>query len=1123
MQNTILKSKRFLPLMVTQFLGALNDNLFKNALLLMVTLKMASQAAVLSNVIAALFILPFFAFSATAGEIADKYDKSKIAKILKITELMLMLGACLVYRAHSLWGLVVLLGLMGAQSAFFGPVKYALLPEHLKQDELALGNAYVEAGTYMAILLGLILGTILPIFVVLALLVSFSVCGFVASLFIPPAPSVRQDAIVHKNIFQATSDTLKVIYQNKTVFRCILGATWFWMIGAFVVVQIYPMSGNILNVSNTVITFFLMLFSVGVAVGSVFCGHLMRGFIHATYTPLSALAMGVCFYFLYHLTYHYPTPEAPVMLSEFFKAPHSISISLTIFVMAFFGGLYIVPLNTMMQKTASKAYLASVIGGNNILNALGMAGISIVTILLLALGFTISELFLVVALLSLVVFLYICKLLPNAFWRSLLRALLELLFKVKVTGAQNVRKAGKNVLIIANHTSLLDGLLIAAFMPDDVSFAINTEWSKKWFMKLFSLFVDFEPLNPTNPMSMRGLINKIKSGQKVMIFPEGRITITGGLMKIYEGAGMMAYKTNARIVPLRISGAQFSKFSYLKNKLKTKWFPKIELTFLRPQRLIAPAGASRREQRHFVSLKLYDLMTEMLYQTSNVNEHLFYSLLSACKRYGKDFKIAEDTNRKPLSYKTFIEKSYVLGAAYQKAFEKEKYIGLMLPNTLANAVSFFALQSVDKVPVMLNFSLGQASFLSCVKTLKLQTVVTAHTFIEKGRLEHIENLLKDNGVDIVYLEDFAKNITLKTKLLGIKKYVLQDKPQNNYNNTAVVLFTSGSEGLPKAVCLSHKNLNANRAQFLSVLGVNSTDVLFNALPMFHSFGLTVGTIAPLLSGVKAFFYPSPLHYRVVPELIYDVNATIVCGTDTFFYGYGRLGHPYDFFNIKYAIVGGEKLKPRTSELWMKKFGVRILEGYGTTETAPVLALNTPMYIKEGTVGRFLPHINYKIEKVEGIEKGGRLYVKGDNVMKGYIKADKPNVLESYENKWYDTGDIVETDEDGFISILGRSKRFAKIGGEMISISAVEEKIEKLYPNAICGVVALEDEKKGEQLVLITNDETATTDDIRAFFKAQKLSELWMIKKVVFIKNPPLLASGKFDYQTGAKMLESASF
>ena len=1123
MTDSILKSKRFLPLMLTQFLGALNDNLFKNALLMTVTLKMASKAAVLSNVIAALFILPFFVFSATAGEISDKYDKSRIAKILKLTELFLMISAFIVYQAQSLYALILLLFLMGVQSAFFGPVKYALLPEHLKSEELALGNAYIEATTYIAILAGLIVGTLLSLETVLILLICLAFAGCISSFFILPAPSVRQNAVIEKNIFQATFNTLRIIKKNKTVFRCILGATWFWMIGAFVVVQIYPLSGNILNVKSSVITFFLVLFSLGVAIGSVSCGHIMKGYTHATYTPLSALMMGVCFYLLYLLTENYQTPSLPVTLGVFLSKENGFSICFAIFIMAFFGGFYIVPLNTMMQKAAPKAYLASIIAGNNIFNALGMVLISVLAILLLFAGLTISELFLCVALMSIGVFLYICKLLPNAFWRSILRAVFELFFHIKVKGIRNIKTAGKNALLVANHTSLLDGLLLAAFTDDDITFAVNTAWAEKKVMKFFALFVDFTPLNPKNPMSMRALIAQIKSGKRVMIFPEGRITTTGGLMKIYEGAGMIACKTGARVVPVRISGANLSKFSYLKNKIKTRYFPKIELTFLPPKRLNAPQNLTHREQRHHISMQLYDMMTEMLYQTSHIDEPLFEALLKAAEMYGKSHKIAEDIERKPLSYATLIKKSDILGQGLKTLNITPKYVGLMLPNSLAALVSFYALQSIDKVPVMLNFSFGEKPFASCIETLKLSYVITAHAFIEKGRLQNLENVLISQGVHIIYLEDFARTLSLQTKISGLIKYFSGYRPLQKADDTAVVLFTSGSEGLPKAVLLSHKNLQANRCQLLSVLAVNTADVFFNALPMFHSFGLTVGTIATTLSGVKTFLYPSPLHYRIVPELIYDTNTTIVCGTDTFFYGYARMGHPYDFFALKYAIVGGEKLKARTSTLFMKKFGIRILEGYGTTETAPVISLNTPMNIKEDTVGRFLPSIQYKLIPENGIQNGGRLVVKGDNVMQGYIKANKPLELERVEDGWYDTGDIVSIDDDGFITILGRAKRFAKIGGEMVSVSAIEEVLEKLYPQASGGVIALNDDTKGEKLIYVTNNQSANLSEIKAFFKAEGLSELWAPKQVLYVKNPPLLGSGKFDYQTAKKMFEDGQF
>ncbi|MBQ7660075.1 MAG: acyl-[Alphaproteobacteria bacterium] len=1122
MAENILKSRRFLPLLITQFLGAFNDNLFKNALLMAVTLQMASKAALVSNVIAALFIFPFFLFSALAGEIADKYDKAAVARVLKFCELLMMIMAMAVYHFESLWGLIALLGAMGVQSAFFGPVKYSLLPTHLTSEELALGNAYVEATTYVAILLGLILGTVLPITGVMVLLILMAFVGFCSSLFILKAEPERKNAIIHTNIFSSTAENLKLIYHHKVVFKCVLGATWFWMIGAFVVVQIYPLSGHVLNVTNTVITFFLVLFSIGVACGSVFCGHLMKGLIHTTYIPLSVLMMGLCFYALYFLTAHYQTPLTPVSLAQFLIKPESFFISLSIFVMAFFGGLYIVPLNTLMQNKAPKAFLATIIGGNNILNALGMVLMSLLTIALLALGFTISELFLAVAVLSLFVFIYTVRLLPNAFWRSVLRAVLEVLFRIEVKGAQNLRRAGKSVLLVSNHTSLLDGLLIAAFTEDELTFAVNTGWAEKWFMKLFKLFVHFAPLNPTNPMSMRSLIADIKKGKRVMIFPEGRISTTGGLMKIYEGAGLIAHKANARVVRLRIDGAQFSKLSYLKHKNKTRCFPKITLTFLRPQKLTVSSSLSRRAQRHQVSLKLYDMMTEMMYVTSNINEHLFVSLLKAAKQHGLNHKIAEDVQRRAISYKTLLKKVYVLGTAFEYAFDGQENVGLMLPNCLADLACFYALECVDKVPVMLNFSLGEKPFLSMLQTLELQTIITSREFIEKARLMHLIESAQTQKANVVYLEDFAKKISLKIKIKGLLRYLIGYKPKNEPSRPAAALFTSGSEGLPKAVILSHVNLQANRYQLTNVLSVNASDVFFNALPMFHSFGLSIGAVATILSGIKTFLYPSPLHYRIVPELVYDTNATIVCGTDTFFYGYGRMGHPYDFFNVKYAIVGGEKLKERTALVFMKKFGVRILEGYGTTETAPVLALNTPMNAKEGTVGRLLPCIAYQIKKTEGVSNGGELWVKGDNVMLGYIKPQNPNKIEPLENGWYATGDIVSVDEDGFVKILGRMKRFAKIGGEMVSLTAVEEALEKLYPDALQGVVFVSDEKKGEKLVLITNRQDVDLSAVKAFFKTEGLSELCLPKEAIYMKNPPMLASGKMDYQAISQKLEEHS-
>ena len=1117
--KNLLQSKRFLPLLITQFLGALNDNLFKNALLTMVTIKMTAKADILTNIIAGLFILPFFLFSAMAGTIADKYARDKIVRILKIAELILMLGVGCVYYTGNIYILIILLTLMGTQSAFFGPIKYALLPQLLKPKELVEGNAYIEATTYMAILLGLILGTLLPTSAAVIMLIICAGIGVWSARQIPSVAPTRPTAQVPVNIFKSISGIMQLIKRNPIIYKSILGASWFWTVGALVAVQIYPLSGKVLNVSEGCITFFLMVFSLGVALGSLCCSKLLKGLIHATYVPISALGMGLGLYFLYKLTADYSTPATTVDFMHYFSIKNAGSILISLFMLAFCGGLYIVPLNAMMQAHAPSSHTASVIAGNNILNALGMVVAAVYAVIMLALGFNIEHLFLYAAFASLGIFFYISLLLPDALLRSILQTILSILFRVELSGLENLKKAGRRSLLIANHTSLLDGVLIAAFMPEKIMFALNSEWYKKWYIKLFGLLVKFYPIDPSSPIALRQMISEMKKNNKLMIFPEGRITTTGGLMKVYEGAGVIAEKAEAKIVPIRISGAQYSKFSYLNHTLKTRFFPKISIKVLPPCSFNTDETIKGRDRRHATSMKLYDVMVNMMYTTSNINENLFESLINAARINGWNHKIAEDVTRKTLNYRQLIEKSYILGSSFKRRFHTEENIGLMLPNSLANLCCYFALQAIDKVPVMINFSLGLSQIISSVKTVKLKIIFTSKKFIEQARLDEVDKSLKTEGVQIIYLEDYVKEISWIEKLKGFTAYIIGKMPAHTADKTATILFTSGSEGCPKAVLLSHKNLQANRYQLASVIAFNCADIFFNALPMFHSFGLSVGTLLTTLSGVKTFYYPSPLHYRIVPELVYDTNSTIICGTDTFFNGYGRMAHPYDFFNLKYAIVGGEKLKETTSHLWMEKFGIRILEGYGATETSPVLALNTPMYLKKGTVGRLLPGISYKLESISDFSEGGKLIVSGDNIMVGYIKADRPGQIEPPKQKWYDTGDIVSIDDEGFVKILGRVKRFAKIGGEMVSLSAVEGIIEKLYPNMIQGIIAIPDEKKGEQLILVTNNEKANLNEIKTYFKENGFVELWIPKKVIYIPTPPVMGTGKFDYTKAAELVE----
>jgi acyl-[acyl-carrier-protein]-phospholipid O-acyltransferase/long-chain-fatty-acid--[acyl-carrier-protein] ligase len=328
------------------------------------------------------------------------------------------------------------------------------------------------------------------------------------------------------------------------------------------------------------------------------------------------------------------------------------------------------------------------------------------------------------------------------------------------------------------------------------------------------------------------------------------------------------------------------------------------------------------------------------------------------------------------------------------------------------------------------------------------------------------------------------------------------------------LFTSGSEGAPKGVVLSHSNVLANREQVAARIDFGAQDIILNALPMFHSFGLTGGTLLPVLSGMRTFFYPSPLHYRIVPEIAYDVSASILFGTNTFLAGYARFAHPYDFYSVRYVFAGAEKLKDETRRVYSDKFGVQVFEGYGATETSPGIAINTPIDSKPGTVGRFLPGIEYALDPVPGVE-GGRLSVSGPNVMLGYLKHDHPGVIQPPATErgpgWYDTGDIVTVDADGFVTIQGRAKRFAKIGGEMVSLTAVEELATRAWPDLQHAVLSVPDAQKGEQLVLVTTKPEAVRADLSARARADGMSELHVPKKILTVPKMPLLGSGKTDY------------
>jgi len=1124
-QLQLFRSRRFLPLFVTVILGAANDNVFKNAMVILVLYFVAGQAPVGDTVLVTLalglFILPFFLFSATAGQLADKFEKSRLIQWIKLAEIVIMaLGAVGLALGNTPFLLAVLF-LMGVQSSFFGPLKYSILPALLREDELIGGNALVEAGTFLAILVGTIAGGLLialdnGVAIVAATVLGLAIVGWVGSLGIPRAQPPQPDLAINPNFLAETVRMVRRTTKVRAVFLSILGISWFWLIGATLLAQFPNYAKTVFNGDNYVVTFFLVLATVGIAAGSMLCNSLLKGEISARYVPVAALGITL---FLGDLWLASPDPRAftepAIVIAAFLAEPGTWRVIVDLLGVTVCGGIFSVPLYAIMQARSDAAERSRIIAGNNILNAAFMVVGSLIASAILLLGYTVPDIFLVLAIVNFGVAMYICKLLPETVIKAVFATILRFLYRVEVRGVDNYKAAGDRAVVVVNHVSFLDGLLIGALLPGKPTFAVNTEIAKKWWAKPLLSMVDVCALDPTNPRSLKTLIKVVRDeNRKCVIFPEGRITVTGALMKIYEGPGLVADKADAPIVPVRIDGAQYSPFSRLKGKVRIRLFPKITITVMPPRTFDVPEDIVGRARRQMAGMKLYDVMTDLIFETSDTDKTLFNALVDATRIHGAGAPVVEDIERSPVSYRRLLMGSAILGRKIAGLTEKGERVGVLLPNAKGAAVTFFALQAFGRVPAMLNFSTGINSMLSARKGAEIRTVLTSRRFIERGQLQATEAALSEKA-NMVYLEDMVASIGMFDKLRGLAAShmpaLFHDKFQAQPDDPAVVLFTSGSEGAPKGVVLSHRNILANVNQLAARVDFNGADVVFNALPIFHSFGLTGGLLLPMLSGVKTFLYPSPLHYRIVPALVYDTNATIMFGTDTFLSGYARVAHPYDFYSVRYVFAGAEKVKDRTRQTWSEKFGLRLLEGYGATETSPVLSTNTPMHYRAGTVGRFLPGITYDLEPVPGVERGGRLVVQGPNVMLGYLKEDAPGELQPPEDGRYDTGDIVSLDAEGFVTIEGRAKRFAKIAGEMVSLTAVEGLAAAAWPDTMNAAVSIPDDRKGEQIVLLTDNPAGDRSALLKHAQSKGVPELYIPRTVKVVDAVPVLGTGKTDY------------
>lgn len=709
--------------------------------------------------------------------------------------------------------------------------------------------------------------------------------------------------------------------------------------------------------------------------------------------------------------------------------------------------------------------------------------------------------------------------------KGALRLVFGMLFRVRVAGDQRALHS-ERLLIVANHQSFLDGIMLGLFLPVDPVFVVHTGVARNFWFRLILSLTDYLPVDPSSPMAMKQIVKLVKSGRPVVIFPEGRITVTGSLMKVYEGPSFVAARTEATIVPVRIDGLLRSYFSRVAGLYPRRFFPPVTITILEPRTIPMPEAPKARQRRRLAGAAMRRIMQEMLFK-ARPKQSVFEAFLEAMDVFGRKARFVEDKNQVEYSYGELLRSIMALGRLGSRLAAEGEIVGVLMPNVATTINLFLGLNAFRRVPAMLNYTAGAEGLQGACVAAKIRTVVSSRAFIVQAQLEGLVDNLA--GVEVVYLEDLKQTLGFSDKLwlmLWAVRFPRLAARKSEENEPAVVLFTSGSEGKPKGVVLPHRALLANIAQIRSVIDFSPADKIFNALPVFHAFGLTAGALLPVLTGTRLFLYPSPLHSRVIPNVIYDRNCTVLFGTSTFLGNYAKFAEDYDFRSLRYVVAGAEKLNDEVRRLWIERFGIRILEGYGATETAPVIAVNTPMASKPGSVGQMLPGMDSYLEAVPGIDGGGRLHVSGPNLMAGYLRYEQPGVIQPPHSDaagpgWHDTGDVVEIDPDGFVFIKGRVKRFAKVAGEMVSLEVVERIALGADPSAMHAATSVPDAQRGESIVLFTTALQLARDALQRAAREFGAPEIAVPRRIVPVGAIPLLGTGKTDYVALRKMAEVA--
>jgi acyl-[acyl-carrier-protein]-phospholipid O-acyltransferase / long-chain-fatty-acid--[acyl-carrier-protein] ligase len=1108
----------FWSLVVTQFQTGFNDNGLKYLVIYLIIGMNLPQARrdSLVPIVGALFAIPFILFSMTGGYFADRFSKRSVTIGTKFLEIGVMAFFIVGLAMRSLPMECAGVFLISTEGALFGPSKYGLLPELLPEKRLSWGNGIMEFGTFLAGIGGTVAaGELVERFqgreiVAGLLLLACSLIGLLTSLGISKIPAADPAKKFRWNPLGDFLTQMKTILADRVLAWAVLGNTYLFFLAALLQLAIVIYGHDVLRIDETHITYLQASVAIGIGLGSVAAGYLSGGKIEYGLIPLGAVGMTVFGGLLY-------SPGHTLVTAGIHLA-----------LLGFSGGLFAVPLNALIQHRPKPGQKGGVIAAANLVSFVGIAIASgVYPIITNVFHQTAAGIFLDGAILTLVTTAYSIYLLPDSLVRFVLWAATHSIYRIRVEGRDNIPESG-GALFVSNHMSFVDALLLIASTDRPIRFLMFKGIYDLPYVKPFAKMIRAIPisseLRPREMLqSLREATNAIKGGEVVCIFAEGQITRIGQLLPFRRGMERIMKGVDAPIIPVNLDGVWGSIFSFERGRFIWKLprsipYP-VTVSFGKPMPSAAPPFEVRRA--------VQALQTEAYRHRRTRMMTLHRSFIHTAHRH--PFRFAMGDRRRPrMKWGGALLSAIFLARRLRSTWAGQEMVGIMLPPSVPGALVNFAATLAGKIPVNLNYTTSDESLASCAAQCKLDTVITTQQLLDKiplkvpGKMILLEEVAAGHGFGerlVALFLWFLPGGMLERILSGGKNKTLDD--------LATIIFSSGSTGEPKGVMLTHCNIRSNIDQVGQMFMFDSKDCLLGVLPFFHSFGFTVTLWLPAALGVSVVYHPSPLDLAAISEIVRDYRVTFLMSTPTFLQAYARRCSPEDFGSLEYVVVGAEKLPERLALAFEDRFGIRPLEGYGATECAPVVSVNTHDFrapgfrqvgAKRGRIGHPLPGVSIRVvdpDTHEPVAAGspGLLLVRGPNVMLGYLgKPEK--TAEVLQDGWYITGDIAAEDEDGFLTITDRLSRFSKIGGEMVPHIKVEEQLHELAgaTDQRFVVTAVPDGKKGERLVVLHTLPPSELQPVLERLGESGLPNLWIPRpnQFFFVEELPHLGTGKLD-------------